>query len=308
MGRINPHRLKVSQLRALVAIADVGTFSDAALQLGLSQSSVSHAIATLEEELGVVLLQRGRQGATLTPLGEQVTTEARSILRSLEAIGQYAQQARGLQQGQVRIAGFRSVATHILPEVMHQFHARHGGIQVKINECRHYHHVEKDIRQGLADIGFTYLPTRDEFTVWELMRDRYLLLLPPGIEVDTAAPVSWDFLAGQSLILPPPEDGCRELLSRHFAAAGHPLTPAYEVKEDSTALSMVQRGLGITIMAKLATEPLPPAITIATLPQPIERVIGVIHLADALLPPAVYAFIETLQQVWPQFHRTSQAA
>lgn len=308
MGRINPYRLKVSQLRALVAIAEAGTFSDAALQLGLSQSSVSHAIATLEDELGVVLLQRGRQGATLTPLGEQVTAEARGVLNALEAIGHYAQQARGLQRGQVRIAGFRSAATHLLPEIISQFRAQHAGIQVKINECLHYRHVENEVRQGLADIGFTYLPTSDDFTAWQLKRDRYLLLLPPSVKVDTTAPVSWEFLSQYPLILPPPEDGCRELLSRYFAQVGHPLTPAYEVKEDSTALGMVQQGLGMTIMAKLAAEPLPPAITVAELPQSIERIIGVIYLTEALQPPPVYAFIETLQQVWPQFHRAGQAA
>ncbi|MEM1290904.1 MAG: LysR family transcriptional regulator [Cyanobacteria bacterium P01_H01_bin.162] len=127
MGEINPYRLKISQLRALVAIADTGTFSDAALQLDLSQSSVSHAIATLEEVLGVVLFNRGRQGATLTPLGADMIAEARLMMQSLEKIGQLAQQSRGLQQGLVRIAGFRSVATHILPEVIQRFQQFYPG-------------------------------------------------------------------------------------------------------------------------------------------------------------------------------------
>lgn len=64
---MNPGKIKLSQLRALVAIADCGNFSEAALELDLSQSTISHAIATLEEELGVTLLQRGRHGARLTP-------------------------------------------------------------------------------------------------------------------------------------------------------------------------------------------------------------------------------------------------
>lgn len=301
MGEINPYRLKTSQLRALVTIADTGTFSDAALQLDLSQSSVSHAIATLESELGIVLLNRGRQGATLTPSGMQITTEARAVLDSLETIGKLAQQARGLQQGQVRIAGFRSVATHVLPEVISQFRDRYPGIQVKINECNHFHHVEQEVRQGKADLGFTYLPTGSEFDAWELMRDRYLVLMPPH---DAAAPdpVSWDALQRYPLILPPPEDGCRDNISRYFARAGYPLSPAYEVKEDSTVLSMVQQGLGITIMAKLAAEPLPAGLVVAELPTPLERIIGVIRLADALLPPAVYVFMEILQHVWRQSH------
>lgn len=305
MGEVNPYRLKISQLRALVAIADTGTFSDAALQLDLSQSAVSHAIATLEEELGVVLLTRGRQGAALTPLGETITAEAHRMMNSLATIGQLAQRARGLQQGLVRIAGFRSVATHILPEVIQQFRQDYPGIQVSIQESQDYHKVERAVRQGQADIGFTYLPTGRDFEAWELLRDRYILLAPPDAR-SLAGPCTWAKILQQSLILPPPEDGCREILQSHLAAAGYDLEPAYEVREDSTALSMVQQGLGVTIMAQLAAEPIPPNLVVAELPVPIERVIGVIQLAEALRPPPVYAFMETLEKVWQQSQRVLQ--
>lgn len=305
MGEVNPYRLKISQLRALVAIADTGTFSDAALQLDLSQSAVSHAIATLEEELGVVLLTRGRQGAALTPLGETITAEAHQVMHSLATIGQLAQRARGLQQGLVRIAGFRSVATHILPEVIQQFRQNYPGIQVSIEESQDYHKVEQAVRQSQADIGFTYLPTSPDFEAWELLRDRYILLAPPDARGLTGT-CTWTKILQQSLILPPPEDGCREILQRHLAAAGYALEPAYEVREDSTALSMVQQGLGVTIMAQLAAEPIPPNLVMAELPATIERVIGVIQLAEALQPPPVYAFMATLEKVWQQSQRVMQ--
>jgi DNA-binding transcriptional LysR family regulator len=148
MAKADPHRLKLSQLRALVAIADRGSFSDAALHLELSQSAVSHAIATLEDELGVSLLSRGRQGAVLTPVGELITEEARQVLRSLHSLCHQADQAKGLQTGEVRIAAFRSVATHILPEVIRQFRQQCPGVAVAIDEKFHYEMVEKDLRHG----------------------------------------------------------------------------------------------------------------------------------------------------------------
>ena len=98
-NRIQPHSelvamnleaVKLSQLRALIAIAQCGNFSEAALQIGISQSAVSHAIASLETELGVVLLSRGRHGATLTPVGERVLIHAQSMLDLLELIGREA--------------------------------------------------------------------------------------------------------------------------------------------------------------------------------------------------------------------------
>lgn len=296
MGEINPYRIKTSQLRALVAIADTGTFSDAALHLDLSQSAISHAIATLEEALGVMLISRSRQGATLTPLGAQVTREARRVLHSLDTVGRLAQQARGLHQGQVRIAGFRSVATHVLPEVILKFRHTYPELTVTINEWPHYHQIEAEVRHGRADIGFTYLPTSPEFEAWELLRDRYVAILPPYFE--PTATVSWQTLTQTPLILAPNGDCCRDLIQRYFAEAGYALTPAYEVKEDSTIISLVQQGLGMTIMAQLAAEPIPRELQVAELPTQMERVIGVIQMTDALLPPPVFAFMDLLRQVW----------
>jgi len=297
MGRINPARLKLSQLRALVEIAEAGSFSEAALKIDLSQSAVSHAIATLEDELGVVLLNRGRQGAVLTPIGEAITKDARQVLQALDNICRQAEMAKGLESGEVRIAAFRSVATHVLPDVIRQFRQAHPSITIAINEEFHHQRVEAALRQGTADVGFTYLPTDDDFEAWELMRDRYILLLPEAAP-PAPAPFTWADLARHPLILGPTHDCDREVIQRHLEHHGQHITPAYAVREDSTILSMVERGLGATIIAQLAAEPIPAGLQVIDLPAPLERVIGVIVLRDALLPPPVFAFLETLKTLW----------
>jgi len=299
MGRINPSRLKLSQLRALVAIADTGSFSEAALRIDLSQSAVSHAIATLEEELGVVLLNRGRQGAVLTPSGQQITDDARQVLQALDNICRKAEMAKGLEGGEVRIAAFRSVATHVLPEVIRQFREKYAAISISIDEKFHYQQVEEDLRQGKADVGFTYLPTHDDFESWELMRDRYIVLLPEAEDIAPEA-LTWETLAHYPLILGPSYDGDRQTIERHLRTHGQTISPAYAVREDSTILSMVERGLGVTIMAQLAAEPIPPNLQVLDLPIPLERIIGVVVLRKALLPPPVFAFLEILKEFWQQ--------
>ncbi len=307
MAESNPNRLKLSQLRALVAIAKTGTFSDAALQLDLSQSAVSHAIATLETELGVILLNRGRQGAVLTPVGEAITVEAQQVLERLDKICQQAQLAKGLQSGQVRMGGFRSVATHILPAVIERFRQQYPGISVTIEEFNHYYRVEDHLRQGRLDIGFSYLPASAEFDAWELLRDEYVVLLPP-----TAKPIdaqlTWEQLFNYPLIQTPPGDGCRYNIENYLTRHNQPINVAYDVREDSTIVSMVRRGLGATIMARLAAEPIPDDITVAQLPEPFERVIGVITLVDALQPPSVFAFLDTIKAVWGGKPSESKAA
>lgn len=300
MAEININRIKLSQLRALVAIARTGTFSDAASQLDLSQSAVSHAIATLEEELGVSLLSRGRQGAVLTPVGQQVTAEAQTMLSHLKKIGRKAQDAKGLQAGLVRVVGFRSVATHVLPVVIEEFRRQYPGISVSIGEGNDVRGAEEILRRGEADIGFTYLPVNEAFDAWELFRDDYVALLPKEKAPDSSGPLSWAQLTSLPLILPMPDDGCRYNVDQYLLRHGQDIKPAYEVKEDSTVVSMVRRGLGATIIAKLAAEPIPDDVVICELPAPLERVIGVITLADALQTPPVFAFLDTLKATWQQ--------
>jgi len=296
MSEINPYKLKISQLRALVAVAEYGNFSEAALQLDLSQSAVSHAIASLEDELGVLLLIRGRQGAQLTPVGERVITQARQVLCLLEGIVKEANLEKGLKGGSVRIATFRSVATHILPVVIARF--RHNFPQIAVTIIEHLDHagVEQAMHDGRADIGFTLLPASDEFETWELLKDEYVVLLPPTPRLRKTQ-VTWERLESYPLILPSPTDACYIRVHSHLHTWGFPLKVAYEVNEDSTIVSMVVQGLGAAILPRLAAEPLPAGVQVYSLPVPLERVIGVAILTNALHTPAVFAFLDALRNV-----------
>lgn len=74
--------MNLGQLEVLVAIVDTGSLTEAADTVGLTQSAVSHSLSRLEAELGVTLLERGRQGASLTRIGEDVVEHAREIGRA----------------------------------------------------------------------------------------------------------------------------------------------------------------------------------------------------------------------------------
>lgn len=293
MNDINKSRIKLAQIRGLVAIADCGNFSEAALQLQISQSAVSHAIATLEAELGVVLLSRGRHGAHLTPVGERIAAHGRQVLQLLDAMHKEANLAKGLQGGQVRIACFRSVATHILPTVIARFRQNYPNITITITENDIFPNIEQALRDGYADIGFTYLPTSDEFEAWEILRDDYILLLPPTTQLKITQ-ISWEELSNYPLIVSC-LNPCNAWIRQYLPLSEYPLNIAYEIKEDSTIVSMVQQGLGAGILPRLAAEPIPPGVKLCKLPVPLTRVIGVAILAAALHPPAVYAFLDAVR-------------
>lgn len=285
-------QLKVSQLRALVAVAERENFSEAALELGISQSAVSHAIASLEDTLGVVLFSRGRAGAQITPVGEDILNYAHQVLHLLEEMAKAASLSKGLQGGQVRVAAFRSVATHILPEVITRFHQRFPAISINLREYYDSQEVEQALQSGQADVGFTVLPTKDGFETWELLEDEYVVLLPDEVPL-TGNGITWEQLADYSFICL--EDTLHtELLNQVYRKLGKTITIAYRVRQASTLLGMIAQGLGATVFPRLAAEPIPPGVQMCSLPEPLSRKIGVAIVADALHSPAVFAFLDVV--------------
>lgn len=289
------NQLKFSQLRILVAVADAGSFSEAALTLQMSQSAVSYAIATLEEELGVVLLSRGRYGSQLTPVGEQTVDRARQMLQLMEDIVKQANLTKGLDGGHLRISTFRSPGTHILPDVLAEYCRRYPAIAIDIREYDDRTEVEDDLRKGRSDIGITYLPVGSEFKVWELMRDEFVVLFPPGFEL-AGQRLEWTELMPYPLIMAPVGDGCDAMVYAHCVNYGITLHATYQIRSDATIVNMVAKGLGAAISPRLAAEPIPQGVRVYSLPVPLYRVISVAVLADALSPPAAFAFLELLKQ------------
>lgn len=293
MGQDRIGQLKPSQLRVLIAVADIGSFSEAALQLQLSQSAVSYAIATLEEELGVMLFARGRYGAVPTPVGQQIVERSRHVLHMIADIYQQANLAKGFEGGLLRIATFRSAATHILPDVMAQYCQRYPAIAITIAEYDDRPDVEADLRKGKADVGITYLPHAPDLEASELTQDEFVILFPPDTLIPK--PLTWQILASQSLIMAPDGDSCDAMVINHGRRYGVELKPTYQIRSDATIVNMVAKGLGAAITPRLAAEPIPAGVQVYSLPEPFYRVICVATLADALLPPPVFAFMEMLK-------------
>lgn len=287
------NRLKLSQLKILVAVAERQNFSEAALELGISQSAVSHAIASLEESLGVILFSRGRYGARLTPVGNRIMNHARIIAEHSEDILKEAGFAKGLEKGEVRVTTFRSIATHILPEMILEFQKRFPGIKVKLTEHDDYLQIERALREGLTDIGITFIPTGKGLTTWALLNDEFVVLLPPNTPLKNNQ-LTWQTLAEQPLIMPPADDIMMRPIYEHINALGYWLNVVNEIKTDAAIVKLVAQGLGGTILPRLAAEPIPDDVGIYSLPVPLDRQIGIAVLTDALQPPAVYALLETL--------------
>jgi len=298
MSSIDVSQIKLFQLRAFVTVANSGSFGKAALDLDMTQSAISYAIGGLEEELGVVLFSRGRKGATLTPVGQELLNNAQQILLNLDQLVQVAEKSRGLGTGRVRVAAIRSLATHWLPRVIAVFKEQHPKIAVTITRCVNHGKVQETLEGGLADVGLIDLYKPRGLDIYPLFSDDYLAFFPPGAEIDTNAP-TWEQFQHYPLILPVPQDNSYTLLREYLSQLPIKLEVAYELNEDSAIVSMVAQGLGITILPYLAAIPVPAEVITCPLPQPLRRPLAAVVVKDSFHSPAIYAFLETLPQVPP---------
>ena len=285
--------MNIFQLEVLTKVVECGTFSDAAITLDTSQSAVSRAIAALESELGLPLLTRGRLGAKLTPVGERILCHAEAILETRELIEYEINLEKGLYNSRLRIASFRSAATHLLPANIARFRNRFPHVEVVLVELDPAG-VEQSLREGDTDIGLIPLPRSEEFSTLEIARDEYVVLLPKS---DPPPPkdLTWEQLGNQSFILFNYAE-CTSAVRNHWSEWGQSLQVGYVIREDSTIVSMVAQGLGAAILPRLAAQPIPDGVYVRSLPVRLNRIIGAATLANTPPAPAAQAFLELLKQ------------
>lgn len=153
---------------------ELSSLTKAAQELGLTQSGVSHMLASMEAELQLPLLKRTRTGARLTPEGEQVMPYIHEIVRQERLLRQAAAGLHTLVTGKIRIGTFTSVATHWLPAMMMQFQKEHPQVDFQLFNGD-YHDIDTWLGNGSVDLAFTTLPARPAAGVRRCMKMRWPL-------------------------------------------------------------------------------------------------------------------------------------
>jgi DNA-binding transcriptional LysR family regulator len=123
--------MNLSQLECLAALAATGSFTEAALSVNLTQSAVSHALAALETELGVRLVERNRKGVlALTAAGQKIVPHARALLAHVESIEQEAKAAQGAATGRLRVGNTLCLCPGLLASVLTRFEKLYPDVEV----------------------------------------------------------------------------------------------------------------------------------------------------------------------------------
>ena len=270
-------------------IVELSSLSRAAEELGLTQSGVSHILASLEEEFGFPLLKRSRVGARLTPEGERLMPFVRDILRSQEQLDQTAAELRGLAAGTVRIGTFTSVAVHWLPGMLQEFGRLYPRVEFKLFNGD-YHDVDRWLADGSVDVGFITLPTALRCECIPLREDPLLAVLPEDhpLAARTVCPVREVAAEPFITLLETSDSDSRRALE----AAGVKPNVRFTTKDDYAIIAMVRQGLGVSIMPELLLEGQLDGVAVRPLSPPASRTLALAVASGDRAGPATRRFAD----------------
>lgn len=166
---LTSHRMKLNQLRDIVAVAERGSLRSAARHLGLAQPALTRSIRELEHELGAVLFERRASGMVLTPVGAAVVRRASSIRAELERVRDEVEQFKGLGQGSIAIGLSTVPHLALLPKVIQPFRRRFPRVRLRISEGL-FPTMEASVQDGMID--FYIGPLTDDVAPPELIVER----------------------------------------------------------------------------------------------------------------------------------------
>jgi len=239
--------LNLDQLRTLVSIVDLGTFSAAANALHLAQPTVSLHISELESRLDAKLLVRGARRIMPTAAGAALVERARRLLRDADdAIDVVRRQAEG-RLGRVRLGTSTGVVVELLPQVLEALEQEHPGIDVEVSILGSSETMSR-LAMGTLDVGLVAIPQppmRDlVVTRW---RSQPMMAFVPK-KWNAPKRITPRFLAERPLIFNDATTHMYRLTMEWFAAAGESPRPRIELNFDAAMRSLVAAGYGAAVL------------------------------------------------------------
>lgn len=284
--------MNIQKYLAFIKTVEYGSFTKAAEILHYSQSGISRMINDLEKEWKVVLLERSKAGVKLTSDGLRLLPHAKSVCTEYEKLQMQVDELNGLQSGLIRIGTFSSVATHWLPKIIKEFQKDYPNIDYELL-LGDYKEIEEWIAEGRVDCGFLRLPTHLDFHTIFLEQDKLLAILPENHPLANCEKFPIHALSEEPFMLL--EKGDKAEISEIFERCNLVPNVRFTTWDDYAIMSMVESGLGISILPQLILKRVPYNIVIKELDIPAYRNIGLALQNKKTASLAVNRFLDYLQ-------------
>lgn len=275
---------------ALHTIVKYGSFSAAAEKLGYTQSAISQMITNLENEFGFRLLNRSKQGVSLTPEGRDIYPYIVQTLNSARSLNERAQEIHDMESGIVRLAAIESVTINWLPLLIDSFHALHPKVEFEIYE-HNYAGLTDAITKDEVDFIIIAPEAAGGLTLRHIKTQQMLAVLPKDhpLTAYEAVPL-YEFAQEPSIFLEdaPFHEPVEVLKNLEL----HSSTPFTVHDSDYAIMAMVERGMGVSILSELMLYGSPFDLALRPTDPPIYRSLAIAFKNDRVLPIATKNFIE----------------
>jgi DNA-binding transcriptional LysR family regulator len=287
--------ITLRQLRAFVAVAQLGGFSAAAASLHLTQPALSMLVRALEEQLGAPLFERTTSAVKLTDSGRVFLPQAEKMLTSLHSAVASTRSTAELGRGRIVVAVAPTFAATLLPDFLRRFRALNPEALVLVRDEPSPSRLRQMVLDGEADIGIGPLEQNQRalLVVDVLMTDGLVLACPAGHRLVRRMQVRWAELDGAAVIGFAPGNSLQALVDNATSSARVRIRNAYEVTSIATAVTMVGAGLGLSIVPSYARGLRSAGrISYRPLVEPVvTRDLCLIRLRDRAMPAAAQVFI-----------------
>ena len=267
--------MDTKKLEALATAVQTGSFTRAAEVLGYTQSGLTHMMNSLEKDIGFPLLVRSRTGIRLSAAGQRVFPMIQDLLRADETLEREIRLINTRREETIRVASYASIAMHWLPEIIQRFRDNHPDVAVDVQMGsveEVYHWVQED----KADMCFA--SWQEWFTLdWTHLRnDPLLVILPPDYDMQGRESLKVQSLQGMDFLMPSPGF---YLDIMHALGDVKPNIRETHVS-DSVIISMVEHGLGASILSELVLKGRRDNVVAVPMDPPAARELGLslIHI------------------------------
>ena len=240
--------MDLKQLRTFRAVAELGSLSKAADRLRAAQPALSRHIKLLEHELRVELFVRNGRGMLLTSAGRMLLDRTTGLIRQIEQVSEDLKSANGNPSGRVILGLVPTVSAVLSGRFARRVLDEFPDISLRIVESYGGHLVEW-LHRGEMDLAIIYGPAVDlHLSVQSIGREDIAVVGPPGSGLNKRKQVDLKWLVKQKLILPSISHGLRALLEKAAARERLKLTPLIEADSYRAQISLMEQGLGYTLL------------------------------------------------------------
>ena len=249
-------------LQTFKAIAEEGSFVQAAERLQYAQSTITLQIQQLEEELGVELFDRKLRKIRLTQAGHTLLTHVQHVLNQVEQMRQDLSDLAGGKSGHLRVGMIEPVARLYLVDVLRAFRADYPRICLTV-EILSTIRTHEQLVADQIDLGISTPPPTNTGLVFDpLLTGGMVLLLPSDHPLQERASIVLSDLPGECLLLTHPPCAYRTAIEQAFMARGFPLATSIEIGSLEVIKQAVEVGLGIALLPQLSCRHTPPGTVV----------------------------------------------